>query len=240
MNPIQKLTQTEIKCLLEKSKGLDAITHNSTKGSLRENLLIDFFNKLIPKDLSITSGIICDASGKSSNQTDFIIYDNSVLPNILLDKNISVIPIEAVYLVAEIKSVLRKKDLNQVEIARKNFDTLELTSNPNTPQNNFKIPSVILAFDNIVSKNSLIQWMEKTNNIVSICIIGKFTLNRENNGIVSYENKVLDLPNYWETLNFCISLYNYLAITLKSRNILPLWGAYLQGVEKFKELNNID
>src|SRR5690625_6833477 len=91
MSKIQVLIQSEIESLLAKPKGYQTIEHNTTKGNLRETLLIEFFKKLIPPSLSISSGFICDCYGKISNQTDFIVYDKSILPSIFLDKNISMI-----------------------------------------------------------------------------------------------------------------------------------------------------
>lgn len=43
MSKIQVLIQSEIESLLAKSKGYQTIEHNTTKGNLRETLLIEFF-----------------------------------------------------------------------------------------------------------------------------------------------------------------------------------------------------
>ncbi|MFN3801563.1 DUF6602 domain-containing protein [Belliella pelovolcani] len=236
MNPIQKLIQSEINCLIEKSNGYQAINHNSTKGSLREALLIDFFKKLIPSGLSISSGIICDSLGKSSTQTDFIVYDSKVLPNLILDKDLSMIPVESVFLTSEIKSTLRTKDLEQVEKSRASLVELKLSILP-TAQD-FKIPSVVIAFDNEVSQQTLIDWMKKQNDVVSICIIDNFCLSKTKNGIETFSPDS-SLPEHWETLNFSMQLFDYLTETMKNRILNPLWGAYLQGADKFKEINNI-
>lgn len=236
MNPIQRLIQSEINCLIEKSKGYQSINHNATKGGLRETLLIDFFQKLIPSSLSISSGIICDSSGKSSNQTDFIIYDNKLLPNLILDKDLSMIPVESVYLIAEIKSTLRIKDLEQVEKSRISLNELKLSIMPTGE--NVKIPSVIIAYDNEVSQQTLTDWITNQNDVVSICIINKFCISKTGKGIECFiPNDTL--PEHWETLNFSLQMFNYLSSTLKKQNMIPLWDPYLQGVEKFKEINNI-
>ncbi|WP_348813799.1 DUF6602 domain-containing protein [Flavobacterium maritimum] len=228
MFPIKHLILTEIEILAQKSKGFEAVDHNATKGGLRENLLINFFKKLIPEGLDITSGIICDAKGKSSNQTDFIVYDKSTLPRILLDKEISIIPIETVYIIAEIKTTLRTSDLEQIKTARENFNKLELAAKhiPNNPE--FKVPSVIIAYETNIAEKTLIEWMEKMNDIVSICIIGKFILSKEDT-IKKYEKGAIN-PNYFETLVFYNQLYNYLKQTLETREINPIWDAYIMGV----------
>src|SRR5690625_5765269 len=190
MSKIQVLIQSEIESLLAKSKGYQTIEHNTTKGNLRETLLIEFFKKLIPPSLSISSGFICDCYGKISNQTDFIVYDKSILPSIFLDKNISMILCESVYLTAEIKTTLRKKDLKQISETREKLNTLKLANNPNLPPiDDFKIPTTIIAFENKVSEKALIEWINKENNIVSICIIDKLTLSRINNGEIKLIKK---------------------------------------------------
>ena len=235
MNPIQKLLQTKIKCLINLSDGYNAIDHDATKGSLREGLLIDFFKSIIPIQLEVASGIICDAKGRSSRQTDFIVFNKQILPSIFLTNKIAVIPVDAVCLIAEIKTTLRTKDLNQVKEGREVFNSLQLASNA---VSNVKIPSVILAFKNEVAKDTLKKWMEKTNDVVSICIIGEFTLSKENSGVKCYENSK-DYPENWETLNFCILLYNFLQQSIERKKYIPYWGAYLQGADMFANINGL-
>lgn len=238
MSKIQVLIQSEIESLLAKSKGYQTIEHNTTKGNLRETLLIEFFKKLIPSSLSISSGFICDCYGKISNQTDFIVYDKSILPSIFLDKNISMIPCESVYLTAEIKTTLRKKDLKQISEAREKLNTLKLANNPNLPPiDDFKIPTTIIAFENKVSEKALIEWINKENNIVSICIIDKLTLSRINNGEIKLIKKEENKPNYWETLIYTLQQFNYLTNTYKKRDITPLWEPYIEGLDLFREIH---
>jgi hypothetical protein len=237
MNPIQKLLQSEINCLIERSKGFNAVQHNVTKGSLRETLLINFFEKLIPNALSISSGIICDCSGKSSTQTDFIVYDPKILPNLILDKNLAVIPVESVHLVAEIKTSLTIKDLKQVENSRAVLNSLKIATVPHLID--FKIPSIIIAFDCRISQKTLQEWMDKQNDVISICVIGKFCLSKMNLGTQIFKPDNT-LPKHWETLNFSLQMFESLSKSLNERiNIIPMWAPYLQGIEKFKELNNI-
>lgn len=237
MNPIQKLLQSEINCLIEKSKGFSAVQHNVTRGALRETLLINFFEKLIPNALSISSGIICDCSGKSSTQTDFIVYDQKILPNLILDKNLAVIPVESVHLVAEIKTSLTIKDLKQVENSRTVLNSLKIATK--TPLIDFKIPSVILAFDCRISQERLQEWMNKQNDVISICVIGKFCLSKMNLGTQIFKSDNT-LPKHWETLNFSLQMFESLSKSLNERiNIIPMWAPYLQGIEKFKEFNKI-
>jgi hypothetical protein len=235
MNPIQELLQSEIISLLDKSDGFEAIQHNPTKGTLRENLLINFFRKIIPQKLSINSGIICDAKGNSSTQIDFIVFDNTYLPNIVLSNSIVMTPVESVYLIAEIKSTLRKRDLDQISNARKKMNSLELAF---TGNNEMKVPSTILAFKSSVSKESLKDWLNENGDVVSICVIGHYTISKEKGGIKIYDNSS-NVPEYWETLNFSTQMFNYLLEEMKSRDSIPLWGAYLLGADNFAKKHNL-
>ena len=237
MNHIQKLLRTKIKCLINSSNGYNAIEHNVTKGSLRERLLIDFFKDIIPSQFEVASGIICDAKGESSRQTDFIVFNKQILPSIFLTNKIAVIPVDCVYLIAEIKTTLRKKDLEQVKEAREAFNSLQLAT---MDTQNVKIPSVILAFKNEVAEDTLKKWLVDINDVVSICITGEFTLSKENTGVKCYKNSK-NYPENWETLNFCRLLYNFLqnSDSINSRSYVPKWDAYLQGAEIFAKTNGL-
>lgn len=148
------------------------------------------------------------------------------------------IPCESVYLTAEIKTTLRKKDLKQISEAREKLNTLKLANNPNLPPiDDFKIPTTIIAFENKVSEKALIEWINKENNIVSICIIDKLTLSRINNGEIKLIKKEENKPNYWETLIYTLQQFNYLTNTYKKRDITPLWEPYIEGLDLFREIH---
>lgn len=230
MNQIQKIIQSKLDSLIAKSNGAEAIGHNATKGSLREKYLIDFFWRLIPPKLNITAGVICDAKGRSSKQTDFIIKDNSALPAFLLEPDVSVVPVESVHLIAEIKTTLRTSDLQQVKEARDSFNKLQLAIKPNGIQSNIKIPSVILAFNNDVSEATLKKWMSETNDIIAICIIDEYTLSKTIQGIECHKMGE-EKPKYWETLYFASQLFSFLQnSSAVNRGEIQFWP-YLLGVK---------
>lgn len=232
MNPIQKVFQARIDALIAQSNGAEAFEHATTKGSLRERYLIDFFRELIPQSLSITSGVICDASGKCSQQMDFIIKDDNMLPSLNMMETVSLVPVESVHLTAEIKSTLRKVDLNQVRESRKTFVSLQLATIPNENQAPVKIPTVILAYKNQVSLNTLKDWMKTNGDIVAICVIGKFSIAQANNtGITVYEPGN-DKPKHWETIVFATQLHDWLLTSIAAPKGKPLWQCYLLSVNK--------
>ena len=231
MNPIQNVFQARIDALIAQSNGAKAFEHSTTKGSLREIYLIDFFRELIPQSLSITSGLICDASGRCSQQIDFIIKDDNTLPSVNMMETVSLVPVESVHLTAEIKSTLQTKDLKQVEESRKIFDSLQLATVSDDTQPPIKIPTVILAYENKVSQDTLKNWMAKNGSVVAICVIGKFSIAKENNSITLYESRK-DKPKHWETMVFASQLHDWLLTSIAIPRGRPLWDCYLLGVER--------
>ncbi|MBB1486790.1 DUF6602 domain-containing protein [Oceanospirillum sediminis] len=240
MNPVKHTIQSRINSLKEISKGFDAINHSATKGTLRENGLIEFFKEVIPSKLSISSGIICDASGGVSNQTDFIVYDRGVLPPLFLSSEISLIPVDSVYLTAEIKSNLRKKDLDQISDARKNFTKLKLSSFSDESENksDVKIPTVVLAYATDIAENTLVKWMEKEEGVVSICVIDRFTLSKERDSIKKHEYSSENKLNN-ETLIFISQLFNHLNIEITKTRPKSNWEAYILGAKEFAKKHGI-
>ncbi|MBM4941671.1 hypothetical protein HYO29_22585 [Vibrio parahaemolyticus] len=236
MNPIKKIIQSRINSLKELSTGFDAIQHNTTKGTLRENGLIEFFKSIVPQKLSISSGIICDSLDGVSNQTDFIVYNKEVLPSLFLSSEISLIPIDSVYLTAEVKSTLSKKDLEQIGNARSNFNTLRISSlDQNT---NVKIPTVVLAYSTSVAESTLIDWMKEQQDVVSICVIDRFTLSRESGGVKKYvyskESEFND-----EVLTFSSQLFEFLSTEIEKGKPKANWEAYIIGAKEFADKRNL-
>lgn len=236
MSPVKQIIQSRINSLKELSDGFDAITHHTTKGTLRENGLIEFFKGIIPQKFSISSGIVCDSLGSMSNQTDFIVYDRDLLPPLLLSSDISLIPVDSVYLIAEIKSNLRTKDLKQIILARENFNKLKLSSL--NKDINIIIPTVVLAYASDISEKYLMTWMKNNNDVVSICIIDSYTLSKEQDKIQKHayspENKCSN-----EVLTFSHQLFNYLATEIEKPRPKPIWEAYVIGAREFADKNDL-
>ena len=98
---------------------------------------------------------------------------------------VAIVPVEAVHLIAEIKSTtLKTTHLAKLTDDRAALNVLELTTWPPPPPNvNIKIPRVIIAFDNSVAVDTLKDWMHEANDVVSVCVVGKYTLSKTGNGI---------------------------------------------------------
>ena len=56
------------------------VRHPGESGRAREQILAEFFQKLLPKSFSVSTGFVIDATGAISKQTDLIIYRNDYHP----------------------------------------------------------------------------------------------------------------------------------------------------------------
>lgn len=102
--------QNLLKCKLEMSS--NTITHSGKAGDINENHFIDSLSKYLPDRYKITSGIVIDSSGATSDQIDVVIYDNQYTPILLSQQNHYYIPAESVYAVFEAKPLINKNYLD--------------------------------------------------------------------------------------------------------------------------------
>jgi hypothetical protein len=91
------------------------ISHNPTKGSAREYIVMEsFLRPYLPLRYSIGSGIIIDANNKESRQQDLVIYDQFFSPILLNFESDRIFFSESVFAVFEVKSHLGKKELKDM------------------------------------------------------------------------------------------------------------------------------
>jgi hypothetical protein len=152
-------------------------------------------------------------------------------------ESVSIVPVESVFLVAEIKTTLRTSDLNQVTEQNQRLGALGITQSPleeQPPQPDtrpkFIIPTVILAYDTEAPDGTVVEWMNKNGNTVAACVINKVSVLRvEKQGCTICKTEQ-GKPKYWETLLFVGALYNLLERQMQSRrNIYFNWGQYILG-----------
>jgi len=95
--------------------------HPGIKGSYKEGVWQEFFERIIPKKFSIKRNVfIMDATSKISDEVDLAIFDETYTPYILKDKEYQYIPIEAVAAVVQCKS----SDLRGTEEWSKSIEIL--------------------------------------------------------------------------------------------------------------------
>ena len=231
-NAIREIVCTRIKNLINSSEALDSLPHATTRGELREDLLVEFLGELIPSHLHIKKGLICNSEGKTTSQTDFIIYDPEILPNITLSGHIGVVPIESVYLQAEIKSTIDTKTLTQVSKQVEALHQLNIAHRSSmSTVNNIIVSTIVIGYSSNVAEETLKEWLSKSNempNLVAICILKEAkTLLRTGQNKVTVVMPKQDDP-YFSVFAFLQKLYGLLVDIKKSRNDFEAdWGQYL-------------
>lgn len=118
---IQRYATAVVSGMVQKVESLSGMKHQLTKGELRELFVNSVLRHFLTQQFSITSGIIVNQKGDESHQHDIIIYDNRKLPPFIQESNISVLPIEAVLAVIEVKTRLDAQAILKTE---KNFKRL--------------------------------------------------------------------------------------------------------------------
>lgn len=159
--------------------------HKPSNGQIKELLLNDLLKYFITPQFSIGTGVVVDSAGHQSNQTDIIIYDNRVLPQIVNLNNLGVYPIESVLGVIEVKSNLSKnaisstntkfsKLLKDLHYHNKIVEKLEKNE-----ENGFYIYKGIIGFNkfNIKSLCNAYDksWINSLDNIDGICHVSKYS-----------------------------------------------------------------
>jgi hypothetical protein len=90
------------------------IEHRVSKGRVREvELVAEFLNKYLPNSVGLSHGEIVATTGETSSECDVVVYDSQRCP-VLLDKaDFRIFPIECVYGVLEVTSVLSEGKLEE-------------------------------------------------------------------------------------------------------------------------------
>ncbi|QRF07539.1 DUF6602 domain-containing protein [Acinetobacter pittii] len=110
MTVISEKFKAKIDSLKSDFKVNKEITHQGVKGGLNEVGLSSLIKEVIPQKYNISRGIIENSNGEQSNETDFFVYDNEILPP-YLKSDFAFVPLEAVKYVFEVKSTLNSTEL---------------------------------------------------------------------------------------------------------------------------------
>ncbi len=124
------------------------INHSGIKGSFNEDEINELIREIIPKRYIVTSGIIENAEGRQSNETDIIIYDDEILPR-FMKKEKSFVPVEAVQYIFEIKSKLDSTELKTTIDKFKTFNTIGGIA-----------PTVLFAYSTDIKGNELERYLK--------------------------------------------------------------------------------
>lgn len=97
--------------MLARFKESGFINHSGDKGENREEFLMDFLKSHLPKRYGVTKGEVITKEGLRSHAIDIIIYDTVNCPVLYAGKT-SILPIEGVYGIIEVKSSLSKTEFD--------------------------------------------------------------------------------------------------------------------------------
>lgn len=193
MNKLQKVVHRRIQALQLDAEIAGEPEHSLTAGFLREKYITKFLSDMTPREVSLTSGILFDLADRTSPQLDLIATFNSVLPTIILDEGVSMVPVEAALWAIEIKTKLKSCHLNQLETQNQWIAQTAVVVKPDKTEDQLILPTAILALDSALSIETVRQWMQAqengkliNGNTVMCCVIGKFYLVRNGDELTPY------------------------------------------------------
>lgn len=96
------------------------ISHNPSDGRFREDLIKTILD-IIPQKYSVRNGFVVDSNGNVSKEMDLIIFDDIYVPRFFME-SYSVIPIESVVAVVQVKTTL---DINKLINAIDNLNSID-------------------------------------------------------------------------------------------------------------------
>lgn len=143
------------------------IFHQGVKGGLNESELSSLIKEVIPQKYKISKGIIENAKGNQSNETDFFIYDDEILPS-YIKNDLAFVPVEAVKYVFEVKSTLNSTEIKSTIEKFKKFADM-----------GGKAPTVLFAFSSDIQGSELARYKKAEAkfythpSIMSLCISNK-------------------------------------------------------------------
>lgn len=120
---LNKLFNSIERTMLARFEESGFIRHSGDKGENREEFLIEFLKKHLPKRYGVAKGEVITKDGSRSHAIDIIIYDAVNCP-ILYSEKTSILPIEGVYGIIEVKSSLSKAEFDDAAAKITSFKRL--------------------------------------------------------------------------------------------------------------------
>ncbi|RYY89380.1 MAG: hypothetical protein EOO15_06360 [Chitinophagaceae bacterium] len=143
------------------------VEHKGIKGGLNESEVSSLIKEVISQRYRVARGIIENATGAQSKETDIFVYDDEILPP-YIKKDVTFIPVEAVKYVFEVKSVLNSTELKTTISKFENFKSIGGRS-----------PTVLFAYSSDIDGSELSRYKRNdpfflTNPAITVlCISGK-------------------------------------------------------------------
>ncbi|MCU1778357.1 hypothetical protein NTD89_15125 [Pseudomonas sp. 14P_5.3_Bac1] len=192
--------------LLSRFKQSGFIQHNGDKGENREEFIMEFLREHLPKRYGVTKGEVITKNGERSHAIDIVIYDAVNCPVLYAGKT-SILPIEGIYGIIEVKSSLSKPEFDDAAkkirffkelaprdlgvITSRDFATVHRASRPF---------GIVLGFQ--LSGNSLdsltANWMQQSQEVHDVnffcnlvCVLGEGVLRYESVNLTRGEKNLL-------------------------------------------------
>ncbi|MER6972743.1 DUF6602 domain-containing protein [Nocardioides sp. NPDC057767] len=110
------LNATQAKMLADIKANRAALENSTTKGTTAEQFVAAFLRNHLPAGVGVTSGEVIDSAGHRSRQLDVIVYDAIRCPMLFrsAEDNVTLVPIEGVVAVIEVKMALKRADLKGI------------------------------------------------------------------------------------------------------------------------------
>jgi len=100
------------KMLIDFKEISSQITHRGSKGKMREiEIIKEYLSKYLPGNIGISNGEIIATNDFVSSECDIVLYEKNSTPYLIHKDGYQVFPIECIYGVIEIKSLLDSKQL---------------------------------------------------------------------------------------------------------------------------------
>jgi hypothetical protein len=195
---------------------LKSINHSGLKGQLRELVVRELLNPVLPPGYLVGQGEIVSAYAGTSNQIDVVIADRRILPAMLIDQVSGIYPIEAALMTVEVKSELTAGELRVADASAGKVAQLQhappvgTTAFPTGHRIEHVVP-YLLAFDTDLTPGgkSEVERYDETlashaPSILGICVVDRGFWFRDNGAWVEWK---FSIP-YGEVVAFISAVVN--------------------------------
>ncbi|WP_149938132.1 DUF6602 domain-containing protein [Acinetobacter baumannii] len=170
------------------------VVHQGVKGGLNEQELINLIKDVIPSKYKISRGIIENSKNEQSNETDFFIYDDEILPP-YIKQDLAFLPIEATRYIFEVKSTINAGELKSTI---KKFAKYRNMGG--------EAPTVMFSFSSDIDGNELERYKKYDDQFLHAPKITVFCISGKGyyfwNTSKKYLKDVIDKKKFFEDLEF--------------------------------------
>jgi hypothetical protein len=133
----------------------ELIRHEGERGRENEAALGRILSSFVPRRYGVGSGLLIDAHDSYSRQTDLVVFDQSDEPSALAQTTQLLFPVESVLASIEVKTTLRKEDVE--DCTAKQLSMLALEPSQPHPDGSTHPYFVILAYHAGISPQKIVE-----------------------------------------------------------------------------------